>query len=62
MEDGVLDGGYGQKIASFYGPSAMKVMNYGLKKEFIDRFNASEILKENKITIEDMINDLKNII
>ena len=37
-------------------------MNYGLKKEFIDRFNASEILKENKITIEDMINDLKNII
>ena len=62
MEDGVLDGGYGQKIASFYGPSAMKVMNYGLKKEFIDRFNASEILKENKITIEDMINDLKSII
>ena len=62
MEDGVLDGGYGQKIASFYGPSTMKVMNYGLKKEFIDRFNASEILKENKITIEDMINDLKSII
>ena len=59
MEDGVLDGGYGQKIASFYGPSAMKVMNYGLKKEFIDRFNASEILKENGITIENMINDLK---
>lgn len=62
MEDGVLDGGYGQKIASFYGPSAMKVMNYGLKKEFIDRFNANDILKENKITVEDMINDLKNII
>ena len=62
MEDGVLDGGYGQKIASYYGPSDMKVLNYGLKKEFIDRFNAKDILEENGITIENITNDLKHLI
>ena len=32
LEDGILDGGFGQKIASFYGTSEMNVFNYGLKK------------------------------
>ena len=32
LEDGIVDGGFGQKIASYYGPSSMKVLNYGLKK------------------------------
>lgn len=35
LEDGILDGGFGEKIARFYGTSNMKVMNYGLKKEFL---------------------------
>ena len=37
VEDGVLDGGFGEKIARFYGNSDVKVLNYGLKKEFLDR-------------------------
>ena len=36
VEDGVLDGGFGEKIARFYGNSDVKVLNYGLKKEFLD--------------------------
>ena len=32
----MLDGGFGEKIARYYGPSDMKVLNYGVKKEFID--------------------------
>ena len=39
VEDGVLDGGFGEKIARFYGNSDIKVLNYGLKKEFLDRYN-----------------------
>jgi len=37
IEDGILDGGFGEKIARFYGDSAIKVLNFGLKKEFPDR-------------------------
>lgn len=36
LEDGELDGGFGEKIARFYGTSPMKVLNFGSKKEFTD--------------------------
>ena len=39
IKDGVLDGGFGEKIARFYGDSDMKVLNFGLKKEFLDRYD-----------------------
>ena len=52
VEDGILDGGFGEKIARFYGNSDVKVLNYGLKKEFIDRYNAEEIVKANRLTPE----------
>lgn len=42
LEDGVLDGGFGEKIARFYGPGSMKVKCYGLKKEFADCYNYTE--------------------
>jgi 1-deoxy-D-xylulose-5-phosphate synthase len=46
LEDGVLDGGFGEKIARFYGDSDMKVKCYGLEKRFQDRYDYAEILKE----------------
>ena len=45
LEDGILNGGFGEKIARFYGSSDMKVYNYGLKKEFLDRYDVNEVLK-----------------
>ena len=45
LEDGMLDGGFGEKIARFYGNSDVKVLNYGLKKEFLDRYDVNEVLK-----------------
>lgn len=60
LEDGIVDGGFGQKIASYYGSSTMKVYNYGLKKEFIDRYHVSEILKENRITVPAILEDISN--
>ena len=60
--DGVLDGGFGEKIARFYGNSDIKVLNYGLKKEFLDRYNPEEIVKANRLTPEQIAEDVCGII
>lgn len=61
LEDGILDGGFGEKIARFYGNSDVKVLNFGLKKEFLDRYYPIEILKENRLTKEQIIDDVLNL-
>lgn len=62
VEDGVLDGSFGEKIARFYGNSDVKVLNYGLKKEFLDRYNPEEIIKANRLTPEQIAEDVCGII
>ena len=62
VEDGVLDGGFGEKIARFYGNSDVKVLNYGLKKEFLDRYNPEGIVKANRLTPEQITEDVCGII
>ena len=62
VEDGVLDGGFGEKIARFYGNSDVKVLNYGLKKEFLDRYNPQEIIEANRLTPEQIAEDVCGII
>ena len=59
LEDGILSGGFGEKIAGFYGPSEMKVYNYGLKKEFVDRYDVNEIMKENHLDPDMIADDIK---
>ncbi|WP_274950154.1 1-deoxy-D-xylulose-5-phosphate synthase [Bacteroides cutis] len=58
LEDGVLDGGFGEKIARYYGASDMKVLNYGVKKEFMDRYKVSEQLKKNRLTVPQIVEDI----
>lgn len=58
LEDGILSGGFGEKIARFYGASNIRVYNYGLKKEFIDRYSVEEVLKENHLTPEQIFDDI----
>lgn len=60
LEDGILDGGFGQKIASFYGTSEMNVFNYGLKKEFLDQYDLKKVMEKNHLQPDLIINDLKN--
>ena len=62
LEDGILDGGFGSSIASFYGIDNMKVKNYGLNKEFYDRYNPDELLKTLGITKEQITKDIKNLL
>ena len=58
LEDGILNGGFGEKIARFYGNSDMKVLNYGLKKEFLDRYDIGKLLRENRLKADLIVEDL----
>ena len=49
LEDGTLDGGYGEKIARHYGNSSVRVLCYGAKKEFADRYNIAQFLADNRL-------------
>lgn len=62
LEDGILDGGFGEKISRFYGSSQMKVLNFGFKKQFLDRYNVSDILKENHLTADLIAEDVIKLI
>ena len=58
LEDGILEGGFGEKVARFYGNSDMKVLNYGGKKEFTDRMPLDELYKRCRLTGEQIIEDV----
>ena len=60
LEDGILVGGLGEQIASFYGKDNIKVLNYGLDKKFYDRYDPEELLESNGISIEKIVEQLKN--
>ena len=62
LEDGILQGGFGEKIASFYGDSDIKVKNYGIEKAFYDRYDVNELLKANRITKEQITEDVEKMI
>lgn len=58
LEDGVMDGGFGEKIARYYGTSDIKVMCRGLRKEFADRYDLADILSSNRLTEEQIAEDI----
>lgn len=58
LEDGVLEGGFGEKIARFYGDSDVKTLCFGLEKKFYDRYDSAEVLKENHLTPEQIAEDV----
>ena len=62
IEDGMLDGGFGEKITRFYGNSDMKVLNFGLKKEFLDRYDVQEVLTDNHLTKDQIVADITEVL
>lgn len=62
LEDGILDGGFGQKIASYYGDSNIKVKNYGLQKHFYDRYDPEELLKQEKMDTQSILEYIKSVL
>ena len=62
IEDGILDGGFGEKITRFYGNTNMKVLNFGLKKEFLDRYDVQEVLTDNHLTKDQIVADITEVL
>ena len=61
LEDGELEGGYGQKIASYYGKTSMNVLNYGISKQFYDRYKPEDVLQQNHFDFKHILDDIRNI-
>jgi 1-deoxy-D-xylulose-5-phosphate synthase len=62
LEDGVLDGGFGEKISRFYGSSDAKVLNYGAKKEFTDRVPLDELYSRYRLKEDLILEDISNFL
>ena len=62
LEDGILDGGFGEKISRFYSDKSMNVLNYGATKEFTDRVNLNELYERYRLREDLMIEDIKKIL
>lgn len=62
LEDGEVDGGFGEKVTRFYGDSDMKVLNYGSHKEFTDRVPVDELFKRYRLTKELIVEDINKIL
>ncbi|MDO4174452.1 MAG: 1-deoxy-D-xylulose-5-phosphate synthase [Eubacteriales bacterium] len=62
LEDGILDGGFGQRVAAFYGSSETKVLNFGLKKAFYDRYDVMELMKKNHLTPAQIAEDVIDLL
>ena len=59
VEDAILDGGMGQKIASFFADRPMLVKNLGLPKVFMDRYDASKVKEEAHLTVDGIVEQAK---
>lgn len=62
LEDGILDGGFGEKIARFYGTSPVDVECYGLRKEFADRYDYKEMARANRLAPDMITADIMSLL
>ena len=62
LEDGQLEGGWGQTLASYFGNSDKHVLNYGIKKDFYDRFEVDKLLHENRLEPGLIVADIRAVL
>lgn len=62
LEDGCKDGGFGERIASYYGTSDMKELVCGVKKGLYDRYNVEQLLEDNRLLDEQIVEDVLALI
>ena len=59
IEDGILEGGFGQKVAAFYADKpGIRVKNYGLPKAFFNRYDPSALAREYHLTAPQIAADV----
>ena len=59
LEDNILDGGFGQKVASYLGNKDVKVLNYGQNRVYTDQTPVAEIYQQNHLTLEQIVADVQ---
>ena len=62
LEDGCKDGGFGERIAAFFGTSDMKVLVGGIKKDLYDRFDHQQLLSDNRLLDDQIAEDILKIV
>lgn len=63
VEDGILDGGFGEKIAAFYGADRnVEVKSYGLPKAFFNRYDPAALARAHHLTAPQIAADLRVMI
>lgn len=62
LEDGSKDGGFGERIAAYYGTSEIKVLVGGIKKDLYDRFDLQQLLSDNRLLDEQIVEDVIDIL
>lgn len=59
LEDNLLDGGFGEKVASYLGDKDIKVLNYGQKRVYTDQVPLKQVLKDNRMTVDQIVEYVK---
>lgn len=62
IEDGCIDGGFGERISRYYGPSDMKTICFGVRKALYDRYDVEQLLFDNHLTEKQIVADILNLI
>lgn len=62
LEDGCKDGGFGERVASYFSASDMKVLVGGVKKDLYDRFDVHQLLSDNRLLDEQIVEDILEFI
>lgn len=62
IEDGSIDGGYGETVARLYGPSAMRVLNFGVRKMLYDRYDVDQLLTDNHLQDQQIADDIMQVV
>ena len=62
LEDGCRDGGFGERIAAYYGTSDMKVMVGGVKKGLYDRYDPQQLMADNRLLDSQIVEDIVRVI
>ena len=62
IENGSIDGGYGETVARFYGPSAMRVLNFGVRKQLYDRYDVNQLLTDNHLQDQHLADDIMQVV
>ncbi len=60
VEDGILDGGFGEKVAAFYGVDRdVEVKSYGLPKAFFNHYDPAALARAHHLTAPQIAADVR---